>query len=62
MMIEPNETEGKEMMDNFIDAMVKIKDEANSDPEIVKLAPHTLSVKRLDAVKAARECDLRYCF
>jgi len=60
MMIEPNETESKEMLDIFIDVMVKIKDEANSDPEIVKTAPHTTPVKRLDAVKAAREIDLRW--
>ena len=60
MMIEPNETESKEMLDIFIDVMVKIKDEANSDPEIVKTAPQTTPVKRLDAVKAAREIDLRW--
>ena len=60
MMIEPNETESREMLDAFIDVMVKIKDEANSDPEIVKTAPHTTPVRRLDAVKAAREPDLRW--
>ena len=60
IMIEPNETEGKEMLDRFIDAMIKIKDEAESDPEIVKTAPHTTVVKRIDAVKAARELDLRW--
>jgi glycine dehydrogenase subunit 2 len=62
IMIEPNETESKEMLDNFIDVMIKIKDEAGSDPEIVKNAPHTTVVKRLDAVKAARELDLRFKF
>ncbi len=60
MMIEPTETEGKEMLDSFIEAMIKIKDEANSDPDIVKTAPHTTVVKRLDAVKAAREPELRF--
>ena len=60
IMIEPNETESKEMLDSFIDVMVKIKDEALHDPEIVKTAPHTMSVKKLDAVKAARELDLRW--
>jgi len=60
IMIEPNETEGKEMLDSFIDAMIKIKDEAASDPEIVKTAPHTTVVRRLDVVKAAREPDLRW--
>lgn len=60
IMIEPNETEGKEMLDNFIDIMIKIKDEAYSDPEIVKTAPHTTAVKRVDVVKAARELNLRW--
>jgi len=60
IMIEPNETESKETMDSFIETMIKIKDEANSDPEIVKTAPHTTVVKRLDAVKAARELNLRH--
>ena len=39
-----------------------IKDEANSDPETVKTAPHTTIVKRLDAVKAARELNLKFDF
>ena len=60
IMIEPTETESKETMDSFIETMIKIKDEANSDPEIVKTAPHTTVVKRLDAVKAARELNLRH--
>jgi glycine dehydrogenase subunit 2 len=62
IMIEPNETESKEMLDKFIDVMIKIKDEAGTDPDIVKTAPHTTVVKRLDAVKAARELDLRFKF
>ena len=60
IMIEPNETESREMLDSFIDVMIKIKDEALQDPEIVKSAPHIMSVKKLDAVKAARELDLRW--
>jgi len=60
IMIEPNETEGKEMLDMFIETMIKIKDEAGSDPEIVKTAPHTTPVRRVDAVKAARELDLNW--
>ena len=60
IMIEPNETESKEMLDKFIEVMIKIKDESNSDPDIVKGAPHTTIVKRLDAVKAARELNLRF--
>jgi len=62
IIIEPNETEGKEMLDKFIDVMIKIKDEAVSDPEIVKNAPLTTVVRKLDAVKAAREPNLRVCF
>jgi len=62
IMIEPNETEGKEMLDKFIDVMIKIKDEATNDPEIVKNAPITTVVKKLDAVKAARDPELRMCF
>ena len=60
IMIEPTETESKETMDSFIDAMIKIKEEAEKKPEIVKTAPQTLPVKRLDAVKAAREPNLRW--
>lgn len=60
IMIEPTETESKETMDSFIDAMLKIKQEAEKNPEIVKTAPHTLPVKRLDAVKAARQPDLKW--
>ncbi len=60
MMIEPTETESRETLDEFIDAMVKIKEEAEKQPELVKGAPHTTLVKRLDAVKAAREPELRW--
>ena len=42
------------------DVMIKIKDEASSDPEMVKTAPHTTVVRRLDAVRAARELILKY--
>jgi len=60
IMIEPNETESKEMLDSFIDVMVKIKDESQNDPEIVKNAPHTMPVKKLDGVLAARKPDLMW--
>jgi len=62
IMIEPGETESKETMDNFIDVMIKIKDEAASDPDVVKSAPNTTVIKKLDAVKAAKELDLRFKF
>ena len=55
MMIEPTETESKESLDGFIDAMKAILKEAEEDPEIVLTAPHTTPVKRVDAVLAARK-------
>jgi glycine dehydrogenase subunit 2 len=58
LLIEPTETESKQELDGFIDAMCKILDEANSSPETVTGAPHTMPVKRLDDVKAAKELDL----
>jgi len=60
MMIEPTETESKQTLDLFIDAMNKIADEAAQDPELLKTAPHTTPVRRLDEVKAAREPNLRW--
>jgi glycine dehydrogenase subunit 2 len=58
LLIEPTETESKQELDGFIDAMCKILDEAKSSPETVTGAPHTMPVKRLDDVKAAKELDL----
>ncbi len=60
LLIEPTETETKEALDGFIAAMVQILQEANSDLAFVKTAPHTLPVRRLDDVKAARELDLTW--
>lgn len=57
-LIEPTETECKEELDGFIDALIKILDEAHNDSDLLKSAPMTLPVKRLDDVKAARELDL----
>jgi glycine dehydrogenase subunit 2 len=54
IMIEPTETESKQRIDEFIDAMVRIKQEAEQDPELVKGAPHKTPVSRLDEVAAAR--------
>ena len=58
LLIEPTETETKEELDAFVDAMVRIREEVERDPELVKTAPHSLVVSRLDDVKAARELDL----
>ena len=59
-LIEPTETETKQEMDGFIDAMIKINEEAQSNSDLVTSAPHTLPVKRLDDVKAAKELDLSW--
>lgn len=58
MLIEPTETESKEELDLFVEAMAKILEEAKTDPEILNKAPHTMPVKRLDDVRAARQLDL----
>ena len=60
IMIEPTETESKETLDAFIETMIKIAEEAKSNPELLKSAPHNTYVRRLDAVKAAREPVLRW--
>ena len=53
MMIEPTETESKETLDYFIDAMLQIADEVESDPDKVLEAPHTTIIDRLDETTAA---------
>jgi glycine dehydrogenase subunit 2 len=60
MMIEPTECETKETLDEFIAAMRQIADEAENDPEMVKTAPHTTVISRLDETTAARKPILRY--
>ncbi|MET1179770.1 aminomethyl-transferring glycine dehydrogenase subunit GcvPB [Peribacillus simplex] len=60
MMIEPTETESKETLDAFIDAMIQIAKEAEETPEIVQEAPHTTVIKRLDETLAARKPVLRF--
>jgi len=55
IMIEPTETESKNTLDAFIEAMLSIRKEAEEHPDIVKSAPHTTPVKRVDAVTAARK-------
>src|SRR5271165_1297302 len=60
LMIEPTESESKEECDLFIDAMKSIAKEAEAHPEVVKTAPHTTRVRRLDEVAAARKPVLRW--
>ncbi len=58
LLIEPTETEPRELLDAFVEAMTQIRDEAQNNPELVKGAPHTMPVKRLDDVRAAKQLDL----
>ncbi|NBJ70177.1 MULTISPECIES: aminomethyl-transferring glycine dehydrogenase subunit GcvPB [Clostridia] len=60
LMIEPTETEAKETLDGFIEAMKKIAAEARDEPELVQEAPHDTIVKRMDETMAARKPILRY--
>ena len=60
LMIEPTETETPETLDAFIDAMLSIAQEAKENPEIVKTAPHSTPVSRLDEARAARKPLLRW--
>ncbi|MBI4203292.1 MAG: aminomethyl-transferring glycine dehydrogenase subunit GcvPB, partial [Chloroflexi bacterium] len=60
LMIEPTETESKETLDAFIEAMLAIAREAQETPELVRGAPHTTPISRLDEARAARQPDLRW--
>src|SRR5205823_14344229 len=62
LMIEPTETEPKEMLDAFADAMLEIAREAAEEPDLLKEAPHIRPVKRLDEVRAAKNPIVRYRF
>ncbi len=60
LMIEPTETESKQELDLFIDAMISIAEEVERDPDLVKNAPHSTRVSRVDEVKAARRPVVRW--
>jgi glycine dehydrogenase subunit 2 len=60
LLIEPTETETKQELDAFVDALTAIQQEAEQDPAKVKGAPYTLPVRRLDDVRAAKQLDLVY--
>lgn len=60
IMIEPTETEKLETLNEFINAMIKIAEEAKENPELVKSAPNCTDIKRLDEVKAARSPILKW--
>jgi glycine dehydrogenase subunit 2 len=60
LLIEPTETESRQMLDAFVAAMSQIQQEAQQEPERVRSAPHTMPVRRLDDVRAARHLDLTW--
>ena len=60
LLIEPTETEAKEELDGFVAAMTAILEEAGTDPAMLKGAPYTTPVRRLDDVRAARQLDLTW--
>ncbi len=60
MMVEPTETENKATLDAFAAALKRIKEEALTNPEVVRMAPHQTPVTRLDEAKAARELKVRW--
>jgi glycine dehydrogenase subunit 2 len=62
LMIEPTETETKETLDAFADAMLAIAEQAAEEPGVLKSAPHGRPVGRLDEVKAAKRVVVRYGF
>ena len=60
LLIEPTETEAKEDLDRFCDALGDIRSEMQHDPEKLTSAPHTMPVRRLDDVRAAKQLDLAW--
>ncbi|MFN8188198.1 MAG: aminomethyl-transferring glycine dehydrogenase subunit GcvPB [Gaiellales bacterium] len=62
LMIEPTETESKETLDAFVQAMLAIAREAQESPQLLREAPHTRPVTRLDEVRAVKEPIVRYLF
>ncbi len=60
LMIEPTETESREELDAFVEAVRAIVEEARTDPDLVRSAPHTTPVRRLDETGAARKPKLRF--
>jgi glycine dehydrogenase subunit 2 len=60
IMVEPTETESRETLDEFIDAMIRIAEEARENPQVLKEAPHNTPVRRIDEVLAARKPILKW--
>ena len=60
IMIEPTESESKAVLDNFVDVMIKIAKEIDSNPEFVMASPHTAPIKKVNETQAARQPDLQF--
>ena len=60
LLIEPTESEAKDALDGFVEALVQIQQEAETNPEMLHNAPYTMPVNRLDEVRAARQLDLSW--
>ena len=60
LMIEPTETESKETLDGFAEALLRIAEEARSAPDLLHEAPHNAPLRRLDEVRAAKELVVRW--
>ena len=60
LMIEPTETESRESLDAFVEAMAQIADQAQTNPDLLKSAPHNTPVSRLDEVKAVQDLKVRW--
>jgi glycine dehydrogenase subunit 2 len=60
LLIEPTETEAKEQLDGFVEAMMRIQKEAETDGDKVRGAPYTLPVRRLDDLRAAKQLDVAW--
>ena len=59
-MFEPTESATKEMLDETAEVMLRLYEEAKTNPEKLHLAPHNAVISRPDEVKAAKDCKLRY--
>ena len=60
LLIEPTESEARDALDGFVEALVQIQQEAEENPEMLHNAPYTMPVNRLDEVRAARQLDLSW--
>ena len=62
LMVEPTETESKQILDQFAACLLQIANEVDNNPDLVRNAPHTTPVSRLDEVRAVKQPDIRFNF